>query len=153
MLIDRVQALPGLRGVDSDLQLKTPQIEVKIDHNKAASLGLPPHKPANASNAYGSGQVSLIYTPNNQYTVILELQPQYQRDPSALSMLYVQADNGKLVPLSAIATISPTVGPLTVNHLAQLPSATVSFDTLPGVSLSDATTKIQQVAAQILPPR
>jgi hydrophobic/amphiphilic exporter-1 (mainly G- bacteria), HAE1 family len=152
LLVDRIQTLPGLRGVDSDLQLKTPQIEVKIDHNKAASLGITAAQVQRTlGDAYGSSQVSMIYTPNNQFTVILELQPKYQRDPSALSMLYVQADNGKIVPLRAIATISPTVGPLTVNHLSQLPSATVSFDTLPGVSLSDATTKIQQAAGEILP--
>ena len=152
LLIDRVQALPGLRSVDSDLQLKTPQIEVRVDNAKAASLGITAAQiQRTLGNAYGSGQVSTIYTPNNQYTVVLELQPQYQRDPSAISMLYIQANSGKVVPLTAIAQIVQTVGPLTVNHLAQLPSATVSFDTLPGTSLSDATQKIKQAAQEILP--
>ncbi len=152
VLIDRVQALPGLRGVDSDLQLKTPQIEVRVDNAKAASLGITASQiQRTLGNAYGSGQVSTIYTPNNQYTVVLELQPQYQRDPSAISMLYIQSSSGKVVPLTTIAQISQTVGPLTVNHLAQLPSTTISFDTLPGTSLSDATQKIKQAAQEILP--
>jgi hydrophobic/amphiphilic exporter-1 (mainly G- bacteria), HAE1 family len=153
LLVDKIQTLPGLRGVDSDLQLKTPQLEVKIDHDKASSLGITAAQVQRTlGNAYSSsGQVSTIYTANNQFTVIMELKPEFQRDPSALGLLYVQADNGKMVPLSAISTIAPTVGPLTVNHLSQLPSATVSFDTLPGVSLSDATKAIQQIAGEILP--
>lgn len=153
LLVDRVQTLPGLRGVDSDLQLKTPQIEVRVNNQKAASLGITASQIQHTlGNAYGSAQVSTIYTPDDQFTVVLELKPEYQRDPSALSSLYIQASDGKVVPLSTIAQIIPTVGPLTVNHLAQLPSATVSFDTLPGTSLSDATEKIKQVAAEILPP-
>jgi hydrophobic/amphiphilic exporter-1 (mainly G- bacteria), HAE1 family len=151
-LLDRIKALPGLRGVDSDLQLSTPQIQVQVNHDKAATLGITAAKiEQTLSAAYGSGQVSTIYTPNNQFYVILELKPEFQRDPSALSMLYIQSNNGQLVPLSAIATITQTVGPLTVTHLAQLPSATISFDTIPGVSLSQATEAIQNIAEEILP--
>jgi hydrophobic/amphiphilic exporter-1 (mainly G- bacteria), HAE1 family len=151
-LLDRIKALPGLRGVDSDLQLSTPQIQVQVNHDKAATLGITAAKiEQTLSAAYGSGQVSTIYTPNNQFYVILELKPEFQRDPSALSMLYIQSSNGQLVPLSAIATITQTVGPLTVTHLAQLPSATISFDTIPGVSLSQATEAIQNIAEEILP--
>jgi hydrophobic/amphiphilic exporter-1 (mainly G- bacteria), HAE1 family len=153
ILLDKVKALPGLRGVDSDLQLSTPQLQVQVDQQKAATLGISAAQVQKTlSAAYGSGQVSTIYTPNDQFYVIMELKPEYQRDPNALSMLYVRSNTGQIVPLQAIANITQTVGPLTVTHLAQLPSATISFDTLPGVSLSQATQAIQQVASAVLPP-
>ncbi|MDZ8263235.1 efflux RND transporter permease subunit [Nostoc sp. ChiQUE01b] len=151
-LVDKVKTLPGLRDVDSDLQLSTPQIQVQVDHNKAATLGITAQQVEQTlSAAYGSSQVSTIYTPNDQFYVILEVKPEFQRDPSALSMLYVQSSTGKLVPLSAIANITQNVGPLTVTHVAQLPSATISFDTLPGTSLSQATDAIKQAASEMLP--
>lgn len=151
-LVDKVKTLPGLRDVDSDLQLSTPQIQVQVDHNKAATLGITAQEVEQTlSAAYGSSQVSTIYTPNDQFYVILEVKPEFQRDPSALSMLYVQSSTGKQVPLSAIANITQNVGPLTVTHVAQLPSATISFDTLPGTSLSQATDAIKQVASEMLP--
>ena len=151
-LVDKVKTLPGLRDVDSDLQLSTPQIQVQVDHNKAATLGISAQQVEQTlSAAYGSSQVSTIYTPNDQFYVILEVKPEFQRDPSALSMLYVQSSTGKLVPLSAIANITQNVGPLTVTHVAQLPSATISFDTLPGTSLSQATDAIKQAASEVLP--
>ncbi|MDZ8096827.1 MAG: efflux RND transporter permease subunit [Nostoc sp. DedQUE05] len=151
-LVDKVKTLPGLQNVDSDLQLSTPQIQVKFDHNKAATLGITAQQVEQTlSAAYGSSQVSTIYTPNDQFYVILEVKPEFQRDPSALSMLYVQSSTGKLVPLSAIANITQSVGPLTVTHVAQLPSATISFDTLPGTSLSQATDAIKQAASELLP--
>ncbi|MEH2448064.1 MAG: efflux RND transporter permease subunit [Nostoc sp.] len=151
-LVDKVKTLPGLRDVDSDLQLSTPQIQVQIDHNKAATLGITAQQVEQTlSAAYGSSQISTIYTPNDQFYVILEVKPEFQRDPSALSMLYVQSSTGKQVPLSAIANITQNVGPLTVTHVAQLPSATISFDTLPGTSLSQATDAIKQAASEMLP--
>ena len=151
-LVDKVRTLPGLRSVDSDLQLSTPQVEVTIDHNKAATLGITAQQVQQTLGAaYGSSQVSTIFTPNDQFYVILEVKPEYQRDPTALSMLYVPSRTGQPVPLSAIANITQTVGPLTVTHVAQLPSATISFDTLPGTSLSQATDAIKQAASELLP--
>ncbi|MEH2182602.1 efflux RND transporter permease subunit [Nostoc sp.] len=151
-LVDKVKTLPGLRDVDSDLQLSTPQIQVQVDHNKATILGISAQQVEQTLGAaYGSSQVSTIYTPNDQFYVILEVKPEFQRDPSALSMLYVQSSTGKLIPLSAIANITQNVGPLSVTHVAQLPSATISFDTLPGTSLSQATDAIKQAASQVLP--
>ncbi|BCL37668.1 efflux RND transporter permease subunit [Nostoc sp. MS1] len=151
-LLDKVRTIPGLRGVDSDLQLSTPQLQVQVDHAKAATLGITAQQVEKTlSYAYGSSQVSTIYTQNDQFYVILELKPEYQRDPTALGKLYIRSPNGQIVPLGAIANITQTVGPLTVTHLAQLPSATISFDTLPGVSLSQATEAIKQVAREILP--
>ncbi|PSB41074.1 acriflavine resistance protein B [filamentous cyanobacterium Phorm 6] len=152
-LLAKVKTIPGLRGVDSDLQLSTPQLEVKVDRAKAAIVGISPQQVQKTlSAAYASGQVSTIYTPNNQFTVVMELKPEYQRDPSALSMLYVRSNTGQMISLSAIANITQTVGPLTVNHLSGLPSATISFDTLPGTSLSQATDAIEKVAKEVLPP-
>jgi hydrophobic/amphiphilic exporter-1 (mainly G- bacteria), HAE1 family len=152
IFLERVQAIPGLRGVDSDLQLNTPQINVVVDHQKAALLGVSIAQiQRTLGNAYGSGQVSTIYGANNQYTVVLELKPEYQRDPSALSSLYVKASNGRVMPLSSVANITQGIGPLTVNHLSGLPSATISFDMLPGTSLSDATDLIKKAAAAVLP--
>jgi hydrophobic/amphiphilic exporter-1 (mainly G- bacteria), HAE1 family len=152
ILLERVQAIPGLRGVDSDLQLNTPQIKVEVDHDKAALLGVSAAQiQRTLGNAFGSGQVSTIYGLNNQYTVVMELKPEYQRDPSALSSLYVRSTSGQVMPLSSVANIAQGIGPLTVNHLSGLPSATISFDTLPGVSLSDATDLIKKAAAEVLP--
>ncbi len=151
-LLEKVKAIPGLRGVDGDLQLSTPQIQVKVDQAKAAILKISAAQlQRTLSDAYGSGQISLIYTPDNQYTVVMEIKPEYQQDPQALSLLYVRSSTGQTIPLNAIASLVQSVGPLTVNHLAGLPSATISFDTLPGTSLSDATTAIKQVAREILP--
>jgi hydrophobic/amphiphilic exporter-1 (mainly G- bacteria), HAE1 family len=152
ILLEKVQAIPGLRGVDSDLQLSTPQIMVEVDQDKAALLGVSAAQiQQTLGNAYGSGQVSTIYAPNNQFTVVLELLPEYQSDPSALSSLYVKSSAGQVLPLSSVAKISQGIGPLTVNHLSGLPSATISFDTLPGVSLATASEKIRQAAKQVLP--
>jgi hydrophobic/amphiphilic exporter-1 (mainly G- bacteria), HAE1 family len=152
ILLEQVRAIPGLRGVDSDLQLNTPQVKVEVDHNKAALLGVSAAQVQRTlGSAYGSGQVSTIYGANNQYTVVLELKPEYQRDPSALSSLYVRSTTGQVMPLSSVANISQGIGPLTVNHLSGLPSATISFDTLPGVSLSDATGLIKKAAKEVLP--
>jgi hydrophobic/amphiphilic exporter-1 (mainly G- bacteria), HAE1 family len=152
ILLEKVRAIPGLRGVDSDLQLATPQIKVDVDHQKAALLGVSAAQIGRTlGNAFGSGQISTIYGPNNQFPVVLELLPDYQSDPTALSSLYIRSNNNLIMPLSSVATISQGVGPLTVNHLSGLPSATISFDTLPGVSLSSATDLIKKAAAEVLP--
>ncbi|MBP5972312.1 efflux RND transporter permease subunit [Brasilonema sp. CT11] len=152
ILKDKIKALPGFRDVDSDLELSTPQLQVEIDHKKAATLGITAEQVEQTLGAaYGSSQISKIYTPDDQFYVILELEPQYQHDPNALSLLYVQSSNGQLVPLTAIARITQGVSPLTVKHVGQLPSATISFDVASGMSLSQATDTIKQLASEILP--
>ena len=151
-LQDKLRDLPLLQNVTSDLQIKNPQVDVRIDRDRAAALGVSMDALENALyNAYGTRQVSTILTPNNQYVVVMELLPQYQRDPSALNLLYVHAASGALVPLGSMATLVPTVGPLSVNHSGQLPSVTISFDTRPGVALSQAVTEVQRVARLTLP--
>ncbi|MGD0484214.1 MAG: efflux RND transporter permease subunit, partial [Gemmatimonadales bacterium] len=152
----QLRDVPLLQNVTSDLQIKNPQLHIEIDRDRAAALGVSVDALENALyNAYGDRQVSTILTPNNQYYVIMGMLPQYQRDPSALNMLYVHATNGTtagaLVPLGAMTRVTTTVGPLSVNHSGQLPSVTISFDTREGVSLSQAVAEVQRVADQTLP--
>ena len=103
------------------------------------------------SSAYGSRQISQIFAPNDEYQVIMQVAPQYQQDPAALSMLYVQAPGGKLVPLSAVVTTRQSVGPQSINHIGQLPSVTLSFNLAPGVALGDAVARVEQLARETLP--
>ncbi|HEY5218408.1 MAG TPA: efflux RND transporter permease subunit [Gemmatimonadaceae bacterium] len=151
-LLDSVQALPQLQDVSSDLLLGNPQASIEIDRERAASLGVTAAQIEQALyDAYGSGQISTIYTPNNEYWVEMELEPKYQKDLSALSLLYIQNDAGTLVPLSAVSNITRSTGPLTVNHSGQIPSVTVSFNLTPGVALGDATAAVQRIANAVVP--
>ncbi len=147
-----LRRLPNLQDVTTDLQIKNPQVSVRIDRDRATSLGVSVEQIEQALyDAYGSRQVSTIYTPNNQYWVILELLPEYQRDPTALQLLYLRSQRGNLVPLTSVASASPDVGPLSVNHSGQLPSVTLSFNLPPGVSLGAAVNEVQNAARQTLP--
>ena len=146
----RLRAL--LQDVTSDLQIKNPQVNVQIDRDKASALGITASQIEDALNtAYSQRQVSTIYAPNNAYRVITETEDQYQLDPSLLSLLYVHSTTGQLVPLDAVAKLTYNVGPLTINHLGQLPAVTVSFNLRPGVSLGDAVDAVNKQAQQILP--
>jgi HAE1 family hydrophobic/amphiphilic exporter-1 len=151
-LEQKMRGLPGLLDVNSDLQLKNPQIEVNIDRDKAATLGVTPQAVENALyTAYGSRQISTIYAPTNEYQVIMELLPQYQADPQSLSLLYVRSNSGQLVPLSAVAALSQDLGPLSINHAGQLPSVTISFNLRPGTAIGDAVTQVNRLALNTLP--
>ena len=153
IMYDRMKGLAGFLDVNSDLQITSPQVLVEIDREKASALGVTAVQIENALNdAYGAPQVSTIYTPTNQYWVMMELLPQYQRDPAALSMLYIRSSSGKLVPLGTVAKLTRTVGPLTVNHLGQLPAVTISFNLRPGVALGEAVEKIQGVERELRLP-
>jgi HAE1 family hydrophobic/amphiphilic exporter-1 len=148
----KLKTISQLQEVTSDLQIKSPQVNVEIDRDKASALGLSAEQIEDALySAYGSRQVSTIYAPNNQYQVILELDPQYQMDPSALSLLYVRSTSGSLVPLDTVARLTRSLGPLTVNHLGQLPAVTISFNLKPGVALSNAVGIVQKAARETLP--
>jgi HAE1 family hydrophobic/amphiphilic exporter-1 len=148
----KIAALPVLQDVTSDLQITSPKVHVEIDRDKASSLGITAGQIENALyDAYGNRQVSTIYTPANQYWVILELGSLYQEDPDALSLLYIRSSKGQLVPLNAVAKLTPGIGPLTVNHLGQLPSVTISFDLKPGASLGDAVAQIERIGRATLP--
>ncbi len=146
-LLAKVKTLPGLQEVNSDLQLDNLQLQVDIDRAKASALGITAQQiQSTLALAYGSGKISTIYGPNDEFQVIMGLLPQYQRDPEALSLLYIRSSSGQQVPLRTIAKFSQNVGALTENHLGQLPAATISFNLTPGTSLSQATAAIQKIA-------
>ena len=152
LLEDKMRSLPGLLDVTSDLQIKNPQVNVVIDRDKAATLAVTAQQIEDALYyAYGSRQISTIYAPNNEYQVIMELEPKYQMDPAALQWLYVRSSGGQLVPLDALATLTKSLGPLTVNHLGQLPAVTISFNLKPGTALGDAVAAVEKMARQLLP--
>jgi hydrophobic/amphiphilic exporter-1 (mainly G- bacteria), HAE1 family len=140
----KLRTLPGLVDVTSDLQITRPEVKVEIEREKASALGVSAQSIEMAlNNAYGSRQVSTIYTSTDQYWVIMELEPRYQTDPSVMPMLYVRSSNGALVPLNAVARLTYGVGPLQVTHHGQLTSVTFSFDLRPGVALSQAIGEVQ----------
>jgi hydrophobic/amphiphilic exporter-1 (mainly G- bacteria), HAE1 family len=142
----KLEALPMLTDVTSDLQISNPQVDVHIDRDKASALGVNAQQIENALySAYGQRQVSTIYAPNDEYWVMMELKDQYQKDPNALSLLYVRSTQGNLVPLSAVATLGTSLGPLSVNHLGQLPAVTLSFNVKPGVAIGDAVSQVNQI--------
>ena len=148
----RLRALPELQDVTSDIQLKNPQINLDIDRDKAIALGVSAQQIEDALyTAYGSRQVSTIYAPNNSYQVIMELEPEFQKDPAALSLLYIRSSANQLVPIDSVAKITRGVGPLTVNHSGQLPSVTISFNLKPGMALGDAVAVVEKMARNVLP--
>ena len=160
---ERLRALPDLLDVGSDLQLKNPQLSVVMDRDKAATMGMTaqgisPRQLEEAFwNAYSTRSVTTITTPNNQYEVILELDPKFQNDPSALSLLYIRSTTGQnsaaqpMIPLGSIANFKYTAGPMSVNHSGQLPSVTMSFNLREGVALGDVVGTVNQLARDTLP--
>ncbi len=153
LMVERLRELDLLQDVTSDLQLTNPQLNVDIDRDLASSLKITAEQVETALfNAYGSRQVSTILSPNNQYSVILEMLPQYQDAPSVLSWLRIRSGDGRLVPVEAVAKLRTDVGPMSINHSGQMPSVTVSFDLKPGVPLGAAVEQVDAVARQILPP-
>ncbi|HEY6676747.1 MAG TPA: efflux RND transporter permease subunit [Terrimicrobium sp.] len=140
--------IPGIVDVTTDLQITSPQILVDINRDKASSLGISAGQIERAlGNAYGARQISTIYTPTDQYRVILEANENFKRESADLSRLFVRSSNGQLAPLSTVAQFKSQVGPLTVQHLGQLPAVTLSFDLAPGTSLSDVVPVIERIAA------
>ena len=154
-----LRALPDLQDVTSDLQLKNPQTRVDIDRDRAAALGVSVQQIEVAlQSAYGSREISTIYAPTNDYKVFVELLPEFQTDPSVLSRLFVHSGDNrttttdtKFIPLDTLARISPSVGPLAVNHSGQFPAVTIAFNLRPGVSLGDAVAKVEEAARPLLP--
>jgi HAE1 family hydrophobic/amphiphilic exporter-1 len=145
---DSMASLQGFQDVTTDLLISSPQVLVEIDRDKAHALGITADQIENALyDSYGQRQVSTIYAAVNQYWVIMELMPEFQRDPAALSELYIRSTGGQLTPLRTVAKISRGVGPLTVNHFGQLPSVTISFNLAPGVSLGTAVDAVEKALA------
>jgi hydrophobe/amphiphile efflux-1 (HAE1) family protein len=146
----KLQSLPALLNVSSDLQLTAPRVNVDIRRDLAMSLDVDPEKIANTLyDAYGNRRANTITVASERYDVILEVANEYQRDPVALGDLYIRSNGGRLVPLSAVTTMTETVAPLTANHIGQFPAVTFQFDLQPGVSLSDATAMVRRTAEEI----
>src|SRR5579883_2466023 len=151
-LTKKVAEIPGVEDVTSDVAVTTPQITVTVDRDKAAAMNINANTIENALyDAYGPRWVSTIYGSINEYKVLLELEPRYQKDPNALSMLYFKNAAGKLIPLDTMASIVTETGPQTINHYGQIPSATISFNLKPGAALGEAIEKIQGLADEQLP--
>jgi HAE1 family hydrophobic/amphiphilic exporter-1 len=144
--------VPEVQDVSTDMEMKSPRIDLAIDRDKAAALGLNATQIENTlSTGFGSTWVSTIYGPSSQYRVLLELQPQYQADANSLKQIGFKTSTGDVVPLESIVKYRDTVGPQSINHSGQLPSVSVSFGLKPGISLGQATAHVKQVADRILP--
>lgn len=147
-----MKGLPGLRDVGTDLQLMNPTINFNVDHDKAQSLGISLHQIENALySAFGTRQISTIYTDVSDYTVKLEVLPELQYSADVLDSIYLRSGNGDLVPLATLATTFSSAGPMTVNHNRQFPAVSASFNTAPGVSLGDAMQQISHATRDALP--
>jgi hydrophobic/amphiphilic exporter-1 (mainly G- bacteria), HAE1 family len=147
-----IAQLPGVRDVTSDLAITSPQVEVAINRDKAGQLQVSANAIESAFyDAYGPHWVSTIYAAVNEYEVLLELKPEYQADPRALSLLYFKGTGGTLVPLDTLATLTTDVGPQAINHNGQLTAVTISFDLKPGVALGEVVSQIRDVAGRVLP--
>jgi HAE1 family hydrophobic/amphiphilic exporter-1 len=151
--LERIIAhMPGLQEVSSDLQIKTPRVNVVLDRDRAAALGLDWNNISSTLyDAFGPQFSSTIYAPTNQYRVLLEMLPQFQEHTDGLNMIYLKSDSGQLVPLSAVAKLVLDAGPQSIPHSGQLPSVTISFALRPGTSLGQATSEIEDAARATLP--
>ncbi|HJU15437.1 MAG TPA: efflux RND transporter permease subunit [Stellaceae bacterium] len=148
-----MRKLPELQDVASDQQNAAPHVAVEIDRDAASRLGIPVATiDQTLYDAFGQRQVATIYTSSNQYKVVLEVQPQFQKDPAALSKIYVSGPNGAQVPLSALAHYVPKLEPLTISHQGVFPAVTLSFNLAPGVALGQAVAKVQALAARLGAP-
>ena len=148
----RLRESPMLQEVNTSLELRNPEIQINILRDRAAALGVSPQQIESALyNAYGGRQISVLYGATDQYLVMLELDPRFQRNINALGSLYIQSNSGQMVPVSAVADIKLGVGPVSVNHYGQLPSVVLSFNLAPGVSIGDAVEYVQGLAREVLP--
>jgi len=146
----KLRTLPGIAEVYSDLQLNNPRVNVDIDRDRALALGVTPEQIANTLyDAFGNRRVSTISAPANEYDVIMEVLPQFRKDPEALSKIYVRSSSDKLVPLSAVTRERQGVAALSVNHIGQLPAVNIQFNAKPGVSLSAITESVDEAAKEI----
>ncbi|AMV72529.1 efflux RND transporter permease subunit [Desulfuromonas carbonis] len=147
---EKLRNLPLLQDVNSDLEIDNPQVNLAIDRDRAAALGITAERIENALySAYGERQVSTIFSPTNQYRVIMELEPRFQTDPSSLDLLHVRSDSGELVPLASLVTVTRSLGPLSVNHLGQITAVTISFNLRPDVPLGNAVKAIEAEATAL----
>jgi len=149
----QLRTLPLIQDVASNLELRNPEIHVRILRDRASALGISSQQIELALfNAFGGRQVTTIYGATDQYDVRLELDRRFQSDINAMETLFVQSSTGAMVPLSVVAEVRSGVGPISVAHLGQLPSVILSFNLAPGVSIGDAVAAVENIAAETLPP-
>mgnify|MGYP003346189975 CR=1 FL=1 len=152
-LSNAMETIPEIQDVSNDLELRSPRIDLKIDRDKAAALGLNATQIQNTlSTGLGPKWSSTIYGATTQYRVLVELDPKFQQYADSLDKLSFKTQRGALIPLSSVVSMKDTVGPQSINHSGQLPSVSVNFGLRQGVSLGTAVTQIRQVASQVLPP-
>jgi HAE1 family hydrophobic/amphiphilic exporter-1 len=156
ILTDKLAHQPGFQDVTTDLQIAAPQVNVDIDRDKASALGVTAEQIENGLyDAYGERQSSTIYADIAEYWVVFEVEPQFQLEPSTLSELYITSSNtgtnnaNKLIPLSAVAKLTRTIGPTSISHVGQLPSVTITFNLAPGISLGTAVTQLQKIETDL----
>ncbi|MET3352791.1 UNVERIFIED_ORG: HAE1 family hydrophobic/amphiphilic exporter-1 [Xanthobacter viscosus] len=143
----RLAALPGLRDVTSDLQISNPQITIVLDKDKAAALGITEQQLRDALyTQFGTRQIATLYTSTNQFAIIAEVQPRFQREPGDIGRVYLRTSSGAVVPLETVANITRTVGPLSIQHQQQQPAVTISFNLAPGTALGQAVEQIEAAA-------
>ena len=148
----RLRELPLLQDVASNLELRNPEIQIRILRDRASALGISSQQVEQALfNAFGGRQVSTLYGASDQYNVMLELDRRYQADINAMESLFIQSPGGAMVPLSAVAEVKSGVGPISVAHVGQLPAVMLSFNLAPGVSVGDAVTAVQGLADEVVP--
>jgi HAE1 family hydrophobic/amphiphilic exporter-1 len=147
-----METIPGIDDLSSDLAITSPQVNVDIDRDKAAALQVNANAIENSFyDAYGPKWVSTIFAATNEYKVLLELKPEYQADPHALSLLYFKSSNNLLIPLETLARVKQDVGPQSINHYGQLPAVTISFNLKPGYALGEVVDRVQTIARDTLP--
>jgi HAE1 family hydrophobic/amphiphilic exporter-1 len=152
LLETRLRESRMLQDVNSSLEVRNPEIQIDILRDRAAVLGVSPQQvEAALYNAYGGRRISTLYGSTDQYNVLLELDPKFQRDINALRSLFVQASSGQMVPIQAVADIKVGVGPVSVSHYGQLLSVVLSFNLAPGLSIGDAVTHVKELAKETLP--
>ena len=152
LLEARLRTLPELQDVTSDLQIRNPQVNLEIDRDKASALGLTAGQIESAlADGFGPRWISTIYAPNDQFKVLIELEPRFQGDPDTIAKLYVKSATGQLVRLDTVGKLTQNVGPQTISHLGQLPAVTISFNLRPHVALSQAMERVQEAARATLP--
>ena len=148
----RLRALPLVQDVSSNLELRNPEIQVRVMRDRAAALGISSQQVEQALfNAFGGRQVSTLYGAQDQYAVMMEIDRKYQADANAMDSLFITAPSGAMVPLSSLAEITNSVGPVSVAHVGQLPGVVLSFNLAPGVSVGEAVTAISDIAAEVAP--
>lgn len=151
-LQERMKTIPGVIDVTSDMQVTNPEVHLDVDRDKASAMGLTMQQIEDSlDSAYANRQISTMYTQTNQYAVIIEVQPEFYKDPADIKQLFVKSAPGRLIPLETVANMQTGIGPLLINHLGQFPAVTVSFNLEKGTALGEAVEKIRRISREVIP--